>query len=486
MQKAYDLVDWEHLEKSLVRIKMCDRFIRFFGSIYRDHTNQVMMDFGLIDGYSIHNRLDQEEVFFPLLWHIFYDLLLCEVKHQKNVCGYRINSHFISRSGHADSRAEFFSFFAVGAFNAIQHILNVASEFFQINDILINNDKTVAIFINSKVSHPSLFISDSPISVAYKGESYQYLGIFLSTESLSKSSLTKAHSDICFFTNLVLKKAVSDKQFLYLVLAVFHPIVGYRTQFSFVSISGLKLKSGLLLDFSGDTIYHLSFYGLKSFSQCQSESKIASLISFANSDKILGFLFSHSFSAHIHVIASNNFLSGMMSMSIILDESLFFKFLSFLWHYGIAFQWKKLDPHEPVSDWFKLSVAFFIGSPPSSLASDSVGPLNICGSSDFVSVCNCFSQVGSDSLSVYTDGSLKDLDIIGCWAGTAAFFEDINLGLGVSVYSLVSSTLAELQAIVLALEYIPMFCSVCLFSDSQAALDACKLELNLIHPDFRN
>ncbi|KAG9302478.1 hypothetical protein G9A89_006442 [Geosiphon pyriformis] len=116
----------------------------------------------------------------------------------------------------------------------------------------------------------------------------------------------------------------------------------------------------------------------------------------------------------------------------------------------------------------------------------SVDSLNICGSSDFLSVCNHLSQVGSDSLSVYTDSSFKNLDTIGCWAGAAVFFEDINLGLSISVHGLVLSTLAELQTIILALECIPRSCSVCLFLDSQAALDACKLKLNLMHSDFCN
>ncbi|KAG9291719.1 hypothetical protein G9A89_012004 [Geosiphon pyriformis] len=116
----------------------------------------------------------------------------------------------------------------------------------------------------------------------------------------------------------------------------------------------------------------------------------------------------------------------------------------------------------------------------------SVGSLNICEFSDFVSICNCLFHVGSDSLSVYTDSFLKNLGMIGCQADAVVFFEDINLDLSVSVCGLVSSTLAKLQAITLALECVLRSCSVCLFSDSQAALDACKSELNLMHPDFCN
>ncbi|KAG9303375.1 hypothetical protein G9A89_013701 [Geosiphon pyriformis] len=62
-------------------------------------------------------------------------------------------------------------------------------------------------------------------------------------------------------------------------------------------------------------------------------------------------------------------------------------------------------------------------------------------------------------------------------AGAAVFFKDINLGLSVGVFGMMSFTLAELQAIALAFECIPLFSSVWLFTDSQAALDAYKSEL---------
>ncbi|KAG9288613.1 hypothetical protein G9A89_006714 [Geosiphon pyriformis] len=367
-----------------------------------------------------------------------------------------------------------------------------------------------------------------------KGKSHQYLGIFLSSDGLSKPSLAKVHSNVHFFSNLVLKKAVSDKQFLYLVLAVLYLIVSYRMQFSFIPVSVCN----------NNTIHHSSFYGLKSFLQCQFESKVASHISFANSCRILGQLFSHRFydlqvlcwhpihplssPARIRVSVSNNFLSGMVRIllgcnlslggslassfrfrdgvpiSTVLGKSLFFKYLPSLWHYGIAFvdqlwdhhgdifdwytfkRWKKLDPRGPVPEWFRHSVVFLNGAPLSLLALGGVGPVDIHGSDDFVSVCDHLSRVSADSLSVYTDGLVKNLGMAGCRTGAAAFFEDINLGLGVCVQDLMLSTLAELQAVALALKCVPVDCSVCLFSDSQAALDACKLEVNLMYSDFRN
>ncbi|KAG9296236.1 hypothetical protein G9A89_014828 [Geosiphon pyriformis] len=463
MWKAYNLVRWEYLEKYLVRIKICSKFIHFFGGIYKNCTNKIMTDFGLTGGYHVHDGLDQRKMFFPFL-----------------ICGYRLNSHFVSKSGHAKSWAGLSFFFAADTF---------------VNDTIWG---------------------------------------------FSKPSLAKMNSNVRFFTNLVLRKAILDKQLLYLVLAVLHLIVSYRMQFSFVPVGvcnkwdamiqrSLKLKSGLRLDFPSDTIYHSSFYGLKTFFQVQSEGKVVSLISFANSGGILSCLFSYrshdlqvqywhsvhllSSLIHIHVSASNNFLVGMVHilfncnlflggflansfwfyggvpMSNILGKFQFLKFSSSLQQYSIAFHWKRLDPCGSVPKWFKLSVAFlnvrsssFIH--PSVLTS--VGSLNIFESCDFVFVCDCFSQVHTDSLSVYTNKFLSNLDTVGCRASTATFFEDIDVGLSIGMSGLMSSTLAELQTIALILECIPLLSSVKLFSDSQSALNVCRSELDLVCPDFYN
>ncbi|KAG9291957.1 hypothetical protein G9A89_004895 [Geosiphon pyriformis] len=96
-----------------------------------------MTDFGLTNEYHVHNGLDQGEVFSPLLWHIFYDLLLCEVKKQESICGYKLISYFVSKTGQVESQVELTLFLAASAFvdntiwvsssqAATQHILNVA------------------------------------------------------------------------------------------------------------------------------------------------------------------------------------------------------------------------------------------------------------------------------------------------------------------------------------------------------------------------
>ncbi|KAG9302710.1 hypothetical protein G9A89_005184 [Geosiphon pyriformis] len=484
----------------LIRIKMCDKFIKFFGSIHNGCTNRVMTDFGLTNRYHVHNRLDQEKIFSPLLWCIFYDSLLCEVKRQKSICGYRLISHFISKTGQVESQAGLTSFLATGAFvddtiwisssqAAIQHIFNVASEFFHLNNISINNDKTVAILINCRVTVPYLTISGMPISIAKRDESHCYLSIFLSSDGLSKPSLVKAHSNVWFFVNLILKKVISDKQFAYLVSSVLFSIVSYRTQFSFIPLSvcnkwdtlickGLKSKFGLSLNFPNNALHHPFF-------------KSASVIAFANSVGVLGHLFSYRshdlqvlswrlchpllFPVHIRVSPSNNFLAGCsIPMSLVLSETIFSKCVFSLKCYSIAFI------EQLFLSWFDLSVCFLgsIASPSNCFSYEGVG-----GSSDihqslgFGVICNDLLSAGATRLSVYTDRSLSNLGTVDMLAGAAVFFKDIDSGLDVGVSGL---------AIALALKCVLSFHSVNLFLNSQVVINACRSESLSAGPDFRN
>ncbi|KAG9305543.1 hypothetical protein G9A89_003606 [Geosiphon pyriformis] len=132
---------------------------------------------------------------------------------------------------------------------------------------------------------------------------------------------------------------------------------------------------------------------------------------------------------------------------------------------------------------FDLSVWFLNDAALSSACSFPINghaSSNIHLSHDFGVVCD--DLLATDvvaCLSVYTDEFLSGLSTVDMKASAAVFFKDINSDLEVEVSGLVSSMLMELQAIALALECVPSFCSVDLFSDSQAALDACKAEFLL-------
>ncbi|KAG9291166.1 hypothetical protein G9A89_013038 [Geosiphon pyriformis] len=468
MHKAYDSVGWPHLEASLCHIKMCGKFIKFFGNIYNNRFNRVMTDFGLSDGYKVLDSLNQSE------------------------------------TGRIKTSEGITSFFATGVFvddtiwvgngqASIQHIFNVANEFFLINDININSKKTVAIPINKKMGVPVLSINGQTITVANPGP-----------------SLAKANSDIRFFSNMVLWKAVSDKQFSYLVSAVLQLIVSYRTQFSFDILirKSLKSKANLPRDFPNEALHHPFLYGLKSFEQLQAECKIAFILRVNTSNNFL---------VGMVCIFLDNKLSldnklpcafcslGCFSMSLVLDNPLYFNVVCSLKIAGVAYgnqlldkngsvvswhtfrQWKRLGSRGPMSLWF-LKASTHLNSclhtsPPVGLASVCASVLD---STSFADIHEEIHGLWADKIDVYTDSSLRGLGTFQVACGAAVYFPSLNKDLGVEVHGVLSSILAELQAVALALECVPASVSVALHTDSQVAIDACVAELGLLQPDFKD
>ncbi|KAG9300446.1 hypothetical protein G9A89_010071 [Geosiphon pyriformis] len=417
---------------SLYHIKMCNRFIEFFGGIHKDRINRVMTDFGFSNGYRVHDGFDQGEIFLPLLWRIFYDSLLCEIKRHE---------HF----------GRMFFFFAAGAF---------------VDDMIwIGNCQA-----SMHVKVVSLSISNQPISIAKKREAHRYLGIFLLTNGLFKPSLAKAYLDVWFFVNIVLSKTITNNQFFYLVLAVLQPIVSYRMQFSFVLSEvchkwdimvrkSFKSKVCLPHDFLSKALHYFSLYGLKPFKQMQSESKIAAVVSFSNASDILGHLFLHcfldlqvfewaplnflQFSVKLLVSSVNNFLAGIIKIFLSCELFLANNLSKVLFHGGLM-----------------LHLNFYMIGAHCHLILWVLGKSLTFGSFD-----------------VYTDNLLKFAGSANVVSGAAAYFFALNMEIGVGVCGLFSFIMAELQAVALSLKCVPFSSSVVLYLDSQAAIDMCVSEI---------
>ncbi|KAG9290389.1 hypothetical protein G9A89_007120, partial [Geosiphon pyriformis] len=522
---------WLVLQDMQKHIKMCERFIGFFGNIHKDRVNRVMPDFGLLDGYK-------SKVFSPLLWKIFYNPLLCKVKRHEQLCGYYIDLKFVMKTGRIKGIGRMMSYFAAGIFvddtiwvgncqASTQYALNIASEFFEINNISINNNKTVTISINQDVKIASLNICGQPISIAKKGKAHCYLRIFLSTERLSKPSIAKAHLDICFFVNVVLRKTITDKQYSYLVSAILQPIISYQIQFSYVSSGvchkwdvmvrkGLKSKAGLSRDFLNAALHHPSLYGLKTFEQVQSERKIAALVFFSNASGVLGRLFNHrfldlqilgwaslnpfQFPVKLHVSPVDNFLAGIVKIFLDNKLSLVNNLLNAFYSFGyfpmssilgnsLYFNSKKLDSRGPVPHWFSIASEFLLAHNfflPSSTGSGQSGGLNILESDVFSAVKDSLHNIWSNCFKVYIDGFLKGAGSADVTCDAAAYFLALDLSVGIVIHGFLSSTLAKLQAIALSLECVLSSCKLVLHIDSQAAINFCLSELSSAVSNFRN
>ncbi|KAG9291076.1 hypothetical protein G9A89_012948 [Geosiphon pyriformis] len=495
MHKAYNSVGWYYLRMSLYHIKMCKQFIQFFGGIHKNRVNRVITDFGLI------------------------------IKRHKHLCKYRIDTRFVVKFGRVELTKGKTFFLAAGVFidDTIWYILNIASKFFMVNNISINNDKIVAIPINQGVKNAFLLINKLPILIVKKSMSYQYLDIFLLTEGFSVLSLVQAHKDVRFFSNVVLRKAITDKQFCYLVSAVLQPIISYYTQFSFISLGmcrkwnmiirkSLRSKTGLPCDFSSKVLHHLFLYGLKPFKQMQSEEKLAFLILFSNSCGILRCFPMNNFLVEVvkillvnELLLTNNLSCafcepGVFPMSGILGQSLYYKSVFSLRWFSIVFGNRLLDKKEKVMNWktfwqglvpcwFILASDFMYNPVPLEVGTAAVlreDMMDVLISEKFFFVHNSLLEVWFDCIEIYMDESLKGASFVEVADGAAVYFPAADMSIGVRVARLLSSTLTELQAVALALECVPSFCSVVLYLDSQLAIDACVSEVFLFVPDFYN
>ncbi|KAG9300109.1 hypothetical protein G9A89_000849 [Geosiphon pyriformis] len=402
---------------------------------------------------------------------------------------------------------------------AMQNILNIASEFFGLIDISINTEKTIAISINPKSSNISLEVSRSPISITKAGEAHQYLGIFLSTKGLSGPSLKKTNSDVKFFSSMVLRKAITDKQFSYLVSAVLQFIVEYRTQFSFVSRSTcekwdrvirkrLKSKASLPRDFPNEAVHHPSLYNLKLFEQVQAEAKVSSVLQFVNDDlQVLGWVPRNPLRSPVKLMVNliNNFLAGVTKIFLRNEVSLVnslpnaFRFKRGFPVLDILGQtiylqknfchWKCLDPRGPVPLWFTLVLGFVKDGGLVKGASPTVESplkLNVLDMDHFSFVHSSLKDASLPVISVYTDSSVKNFGTSDAVERAATYFSDLGLHIDVEVHGLLLSILAEMQAIALVLECILAFSDVIVLSNSQVFLDACQAESSLVAPDFYN
>ncbi|KAG9307303.1 hypothetical protein G9A89_017131 [Geosiphon pyriformis] len=97
---------------------------------------------------------------------------------------------------------------------------------------------------------------------------------------------------------------------------------------------------------------------------------------------------------------------------------------------------------------------------------------------------SCLVQFGSGIRDIYTDGLVKNLGSVSACNGATAYFLCVNLDVSIRVYGLLSSTLAELQAIAFTLDCVLASSSVVLYMDSQTSLGICASLNCSVDSDF--
>ena len=82
MSKAYDSVHIPLLKNALHRIKVPSPLVSLIANIFTNWTNSVITNLGNTELYQVYDGIDQGETITPLLWRIYYDLLLSKITKQ--------------------------------------------------------------------------------------------------------------------------------------------------------------------------------------------------------------------------------------------------------------------------------------------------------------------------------------------------------------------------------------------------------------------
>ena len=193
IKKAFDSVSLKMLEKVLERIKLPTSTKKFLLNLFNSRRIKVITSFGLTQEFTAEDGLDQGEVVSPLLWYIFYDLLLYKIQNKRKL-EYKMSLDQLTNLNYnkfqkmswkqgvlayADDTTQI-----ANSKEELTEIIKIANKFYILNDIKINRKKSKLLVINynqKKESSTNLAIkvekNNNLIYAKQETEVIRYLGV---------------------------------------------------------------------------------------------------------------------------------------------------------------------------------------------------------------------------------------------------------------------------------------------------------------------
>src|SRR6185369_802401 len=190
------------------------------------------------DPYKVQVGIDQGEVISPLLWVIYIDPLLT-VLNEVNRLPYTISSSDYSV---AFSTLAFMDDTTLlsSDITGIEHMLDVAQEFYQMNNTKINFNKADLI-CNRNPNDPSKKLSTVPSPYSFNvaptsfsltplapSASFRFLGVWFTISSSSAFVKKQCKTEYALFASTLRRKHLTIDQLRYLHNSVLIPRVEYR------------------------------------------------------------------------------------------------------------------------------------------------------------------------------------------------------------------------------------------------------------------
>ncbi len=184
------------------RVKIPLNCINFILDFFTSQKNAVLTKGGLSEFYDVKIGIDQGEVISPLLWCIYFDPLLCEIKQLNK--GYTITHKWMSNVSQGiqhqlQEQIAALSFmndanWISSSLEDLEDILEVADDFYKLTRAAINKEKSK--LLTNTTSEKDLIpirFGSSVVSIQPSFDAVRFLGVMINihlNHSLVKKELT--------------------------------------------------------------------------------------------------------------------------------------------------------------------------------------------------------------------------------------------------------------------------------------------------------
>ena len=279
MAKAFDSVGLTPLKFALQCIKLPPNIIEFIIHIFKERKIKIITTYGLSNGFTAEDGIDQGEIISPLLWRIFYDPLLCRIQSNPNY-GYTMHWHNntilrpirIACSAFADD-----TIWVGASREQTQAIIETSNSFFALNDIEINGNKSELLVINGKQPIDRLKVimgkNKDVVTCAGLNTPVRFLGVWLSRKKGSRHTINICAHYIKDTVSTLKPKAITLAHAVYIVNTVIIPKVLYMLQSTELTSSTAntlqsplnvitKIKGNFPITMDSSALHHQALVGL--------------------------------------------------------------------------------------------------------------------------------------------------------------------------------------------------------------------------------
>ena len=193
--QAFDRVQYVKMFRLLIQRGICSLTARLLANMYTNQSLRVCWNGQISNPFTISNGVKQGAILSPILFCIYMDVLLLELKKSKFGC--HIGSTFCGSFGYADDVC-----ILAPSHNAIQSMLNVCQNFAAEYDVKCNASKSQLLLFNCPANVKDIELSNIPIQVS---ESGVHLGHHIG-KNCNYDSISKGISDLVYRTNYVTAK----------------------------------------------------------------------------------------------------------------------------------------------------------------------------------------------------------------------------------------------------------------------------------------